>query len=63
MDQHIEFRVGDVHGLGFADASFDAVIAHTLLSHVTDPLAVLKEAARLVQLEGPVVIFDGDYAS
>jgi ubiquinone/menaquinone biosynthesis C-methylase UbiE len=63
VDQRIEFRVGDVHSLDFAEASFHAVIAHTLLSHVADPLTVLKEAARVIQPEGLVVIFDGDYAS
>jgi SAM-dependent methyltransferase len=61
--QRVEFRVGDVHGLDFPDAGFDVVIAHTLVSHVTDPLAVLEEAARVVRPGGAVVVFDGDYAS
>jgi len=43
-DQRIEFRVGDVHHLAVGESSFDAVVAHTLLSHVADPLVVLKEA-------------------
>jgi SAM-dependent methyltransferase len=41
----------------------DAVIAHTTISHVTDPLAVLKEAARVLRLGGALAVFDGDYAS
>ena len=44
-------------------ASFDAVVAHTLISHVRDPLAVLAQAARVVRPGGAVAIFDGDYAS
>ncbi len=63
VDQCIEFQVGDVHHLSAADSSCDAVIAHTLLSHVADPLMVLKEAARVVQSGGSVTIFDGDFAS
>jgi SAM-dependent methyltransferase len=63
VDQYIEFRVGDVHHLAVGDSSFDAVIAHTLVSHVADPLMVLKEAARVIQPAGSVAIFDGDFAS
>ncbi|HLL79188.1 MAG TPA: methyltransferase domain-containing protein [Ktedonobacteraceae bacterium] len=63
VDQRIEFQVSDAHHLAVADSSFDAVIAHTLLSHVADPLMVLKEAARVVRPGGSVAIFDGDFAS
>jgi ubiquinone/menaquinone biosynthesis C-methylase UbiE len=63
LGDQIDFRVGDVHALDLADASFDAVIAHTLVSHVRDPRTVLGEAARVVQPGGWVAIFDGDYAS
>ncbi len=59
----VEFDVGDAHSLGFPDASFDIVFAHTLISHVTDPLSVLKEIVRLVKPGGKLAIFDGDYAS
>jgi SAM-dependent methyltransferase len=59
----VEFRVGDAHSLDLPDASFDAVIAHTLISHVTDPQAVVREMARVVRPGGVVAIFDGDYAS
>jgi ubiquinone/menaquinone biosynthesis C-methylase UbiE len=62
-DQHIEFQVSDVHHLYVADRSCDAVIAHTLLSHVADPFAVLKEAARVVRPGGSGTIFVGDFAS
>ena len=63
LAEHLEFLAGDVRTLNFVDGSFDAVIAHTLLSHVEDPLAVLKEAARVVRPGGMVGVFDGDYAS
>lgn len=57
------FEVGDTQSLGLADESFDAVVAHTLLSHVDDPKAVLSEARRVVRPGGLVGAFDGDYAS
>jgi ubiquinone/menaquinone biosynthesis C-methylase UbiE len=63
VGDRVEFVVDDAHQLGFPAASFDAAVAHTLVSHVRDPLAVLAEAARLVRPGGAVAIFDGDYAS
>ncbi len=59
----VQFAVGDAYSLDFPAASFDAAIAHTLVSHVRDPLAVLEEAARVVRPGGVVAVFDGDYAS
>ena len=61
--EYLDFRTGDVRRLDFVDGTFDALIAHTLLSHVEDPLSVLMEAARLVKPGGMIGIFDGDYAS
>jgi ubiquinone/menaquinone biosynthesis C-methylase UbiE len=61
--ERVEFLTGDAHDLDFPAASFDAVVAHTLVSHVRDPLAVLGEVARVVRPGGSVAVFDGDYAS
>ena len=63
VGDRVAFVVGDAHELDFPAASFDAVIAHTLLSHVRDPHAVLAEAARVVRPGGFVAVFDGDYGS
>lgn len=57
------FEAGDTHSLDIADSSYDAVVAHTLFSHVDDPLAVLAEAKRVVRPGGRIAVFDGDYAS
>jgi ubiquinone/menaquinone biosynthesis C-methylase UbiE len=59
----VEFAVADAHRLPFGSASFDVAVAHTLMSHVRDPLTVLTEAARVVRPGGCVAVFDGDYAS
>jgi ubiquinone/menaquinone biosynthesis C-methylase UbiE len=63
LAERIDFRAGDTRSLDLADRSFDAVVAHTLVSHVENPLVVVKEAARVVRPGGMVGIFDGDYAS
>jgi ubiquinone/menaquinone biosynthesis C-methylase UbiE len=63
VGERVEFVVGDAHVLHFPAASFDAVVAYTLVSHVRDPLAVLAQAGRAVRPGGTVAIFDGDYAS
>lgn len=59
----IEFRAGDTRELDIRDGSFDAVVAHTLVSHVEEPLAVIGEARRVVKPGGAIAIFDGDYES
>jgi len=63
LGDRVEFRSGDTRDLDIPDGSFDAVVAHTLVSHVQEALTVLKEAVRVVKPGGLIVIFDGDYAS
>src|SRR4051794_29639986 len=63
VGERVEFAVGDAHALDLPTASFDATVAHTLVSHVRDPSAVLAEAGRVTRPGGAVVVFDGDYAS
>jgi len=63
VGDRIDFRVGDSHGLEDPDDHYDAVIAHTLISHVVDPAAVISQAARVARPGGKIVFFDGDYAS
>lgn len=63
MAHKVDFHVGDAHRLDFPDCAFEAVFAHTLISHVTDPAAVLREMARVLRPGGTLAIFDGDYAS
>jgi ubiquinone/menaquinone biosynthesis C-methylase UbiE len=58
-----EFRVGDTRSLALPDNHYDAVVAHTLVSHVDLPLQAIKEMARVVKPGCMVAIFDGDYAS
>ena len=59
----VEFAVGDVYALEPADDSFDVVHAHQLLQHLTDPVAALREMARVCRPGGVVAVRDVDYAT
>ena len=63
VGDRVELPIGDAHALDLPAASFDVAVAHTLVSHVRDPLTVLTETARVLRPGGRMVIFDGDYAS
>jgi len=63
VSARVTFQVGDTRCLDFPDAVFDGVVAHTLMNHVDDPVAVVKEAARVVKPGGRVSIFDSDFST
>ena len=63
LSDRVRFETGDSYTLGLAPGSVDAVVAHTLFSHLDDPAQVLTEMRRVLRSEGTVGIFDGDYAS
>jgi ubiquinone/menaquinone biosynthesis C-methylase UbiE len=48
--------------LPYPDGTFDAVTMHTLLSHVQDPSAVLRECRRVLKRDGRLIVFDADHA-
>jgi SAM-dependent methyltransferase len=60
---NVDFAVGDVHGLEFADDSFDIVHAHQVLQHVGDPVGALREMRRVTRPGGIVAVRDSDYAA
>jgi SAM-dependent methyltransferase len=57
----VEFEVGDVYALPFADGSFDVVHAHQVLQHLADPVAALREVRRVGRADGVVAVRDSDY--
>jgi SAM-dependent methyltransferase len=58
-----DVRVGDVHALDLPDDAFDVVHAHQVLQHVADPVAALREMARVTRPGGVVAVRDSDYAA
>ena len=60
---NIEFAIGDVYRLEYADDSFDVVHAHQVLQHLSDPVAAIKEMARVCKPDGYVAFRDADYAA
>jgi SAM-dependent methyltransferase len=61
--EHASYDVGDVYALDFPDDSFDVVHAHQVLQHLTDPVAALREMARVTRPGGVIAVRDSDYAA
>jgi SAM-dependent methyltransferase len=62
-ERAVDFSIGDIHQLQFADGTFDVVHAHQVLQHVADPVAALAELRRVCRPDGVVAVRDGDYAA
>jgi len=60
---NLSYVVGGGTALPFEDGAFDAVIFHTVLSHLPEVDAALAEAARVTAAGGALAAFDGDYAT
>ena len=63
LDARITFEVSGAASLRAEGGTCDLVIAHTLLSHAADPVAILAESARILRPGGQLLIFDRDFAS
>lgn len=60
---NVRFRTGDAYAIDAADESFDVVHAHQVLQHLSDPIAALKEARRVLAPGGLLAVRDADYGA
>jgi ubiquinone/menaquinone biosynthesis C-methylase UbiE len=60
---NLAYVVGNGTALPYDDGAFDAVVFHTVLSHIPDAAGALAEAARVTDAGGALAVFDGDYAT
>lgn len=63
LAEKVCFEVEDAQATRQPTGRYDAVILHTVVSHLPAPALAVGEAARIVTASGTVVVFDGDYAS
>ncbi len=61
--RRVALRTGDGARLPFANARFDVSLAVTVLLHVADPLAVVREMARVTRPGGLVAVQDQDFGT
>jgi SAM-dependent methyltransferase len=55
---NVDWRVGNVLPLPFADRSFSVVVSRFAFHHFPDPLAVLREMVRVCARPGRIVVAD-----
>jgi ubiquinone/menaquinone biosynthesis C-methylase UbiE len=60
---NVRFEVANIYKLPFPDNYFDAAFAHTVLQHLRDPIATLKEVRRVLKQGGIVGIREQDWGS
>jgi SAM-dependent methyltransferase len=59
----VEFARASVYELPFADATFDVVLANTVLFHLSDPVRALSEMRRVLRPGGIAAVSDDDLST
>jgi len=58
---NVTFQQGNIYTLEFDGESFDAVLARTVLFHLSDPLRALKEIRRMLKPGGVAAVSDDEW--
>jgi ubiquinone/menaquinone biosynthesis C-methylase UbiE len=61
--RNLRFAQADATALPFCDASFDTVLSHSVIEHVDDPAAYLREARRVLKPGGTFFLQTSPYLS
>src|SRR5262249_60234812 len=61
--KNIEYYQADGQGSDAHHGQYDLVLVHTVISHVANPAALLREAIRLARPGGQIILHECDYAS
>ena len=56
--EHVRYHQAELTDLPLEDASVNAALISLVLHHIEDPPAVIKEALRIVEPGGPVIVVD-----
>src|SRR5437868_3644973 len=56
--KHCSVRQGDIYDLAVAHETFDVVIIHQVLHFITDGARAIREAARLLEPQGRLLVVD-----
>ena len=57
-DNHLDFKNIDAQSTGFANNSFDYIIASNMIHHIPYPMKFFKEVNRILKKDGKLIIFE-----